>query len=246
MIAVVGWKHWVLCESAFVSELRSYLTNYLFSVSMFLVSALVVTKLAILKWPLRVRNWKSMTAHILCATIWLVNVWVPASSWALNNGNSNLVKDMAIYDCLNKPTAFDNDIESWFHLFETTVTLLLPCSIVVLATIPTLRVLLKGRKVSRRSRGQLRWQGILTVVLTAAVFCLSCFPYLIFVHLKYHYQVVGRTLAQFSRVTWYLPLINVMSNFYIYCLTVVSFRRFLLAKVRLLLTRLRRVSPDQQ
>ena len=231
MISMVGWQHWVLKPSSSLSVLRHYSIFYFFSISIYLVSALVVIKLAILKRPLKTKNWQKKTLHLVCGSIWLLQIWVPLTSWALNNGS--LVKDMAIYDCRKKPVESRDEIDSWFYVFETTVTLLLPCVIVIVAAIPTLRVLFKGREVSKRAHGKLRWQGILTVILTAAVLCTSCLPYLIFFYIKHRqYLKDPKTLADLYRVARYLPLLNIVSNFYIYCLTVVSFRKFLLSKLR--------------
>ena len=80
-----------------------------------------------------------------------------------------------------------------------------------------------------RSGGQIRWQGIVTVALTATVYCVPFLPFSVFIFaLEYSPEVPS---VHFCRLAWYHPMLNIMSNFYIYCLTISSFRRFLLSKL---------------
>ena len=199
----------------------------------------MTTKFIILKFPLRIQSWTKKRAHTFCVTIWVVTLLKQiCTSFIDDRGKSQLSKDMAIYDCRD-----GSILSSWSYLFETAVTLFLPILVVILTTIPTLHVLLKGREAAMRVGGEVRWQGILTVVLTAAILCLSCVPYLVFIYAKtYSPELIT---DHFNRLAWYLPLLNIVSNFYIYCLTVVSFRRFLLSKLRSSVSFLQQDSPEQ-
>ena len=110
----------------------------------------------------------------------------------------------------------------------------IPTCLVVLTT---LYLLIKARKVVSRSRESLKWQGIVTTVLTATVFCLSLLP-----AVAYH---VGESIVSvddkskssfhttFFRVAISMTSFNTMSNFYIYCLTLSSFRAFIRSKMQL-------------
>ena len=240
MISMAGWNYWILNPSSLASVLRYSFIHYLFSVSMYLVSALVTTKFIILKFPLRIQSWTKTRAHTLCVTIWVVTLSkLICTFFIVDRRKPILSKNMAIYDCRDKTL----DLSSWSYLFETAVTILLPILVVILTTIPTLHVLLKGREAARRAGGEVRWQGILTVVLTAGILCLSCLPYFVFVYAQKYSP--GLITDHFKRLAWYLPLLNIVSNFYIYCLTVVSFRRFLLSKLRSSVSFLQQDSPEQ-
>ena len=103
----------------------------------------------------------------------------------------------------------------------------------ILTTIPTLYYLVKARQTARLARGQLRWQGILTVVLTATIFFISTAPFI----LLYGLERLGGmgfvgTCAILKRAARFLKALNIMCNFYVYCLTVISFRQFIKSKLK--------------
>ena len=105
--------------------------------------------------------------------------------------------------------------------------------------IPTLSYLVNSRKAARRGRGQIRWQGLLTVSLTATVFCIATLPkglvllYDVFAtnpnKIAVRYRIA--TFVSLHRITGFLSALNIPCNFYIYCLTVLSFRNFMKTKV---------------
>ena len=233
IIAVVGWDHWILNQDICVLRLKCM--YYILPVSMYLVAILTTTKLVILKWPLRAKQWTKKRAHLLCVVIWLIKMWMPIYLTLTDNGNSRPGKDRSVYDCDILEFAVDS---SRIFILETTLNMLLPISIVFLTTIPTLCILFQGRKVSKRSRGRKRWQGIVTVVLTASVYILSLVPVAVIAYLNLK-------SVHFHRLAWYLPLINIVLNFYIYCLAIPHFRRFLLEKIQLLKTFLPQPSQQQ-
>ena len=75
----------------------------------------------------------------------------------------------------------------------------------------------------------------MTTVLTATVFCVSILPY--FVYRVQQSVTSGDTtsvsFAHFNRVTISFFCLNTISNFYIYSLTVPSFRSFVFSRIRL-------------
>jgi hypothetical protein len=228
IISIVGWDHWLLNPSTFVLQLRHYLMLYIFSVSLYLLAALVATKLAILMYPTKAKNGTKREAHMFCVGIWLVKLWVPICNWVSDNGDPHLIKDISIYDCSNDPTIYKEN--TWLRPFLATMTIILPCCIVIITAIPTLKLLFQGRKIAKRCGSQRRWRGILTVGLTASVFCLSGIPLSISLYIQnYHPNLMSASLNKWS---WNLPGLNIMSNFYIYCLAIPSFRRFLSSKLK--------------
>ena len=218
MVSLVGWNHWLLDNEIFC-QMKMVLLYFLSSVTTNLYSVLTVVKFVILKLPLRISTWKKNRIHSLCASVWFANLWVPMIAVVFRGNYPETDENWVIVDCISElsPTLM--------HLHAVTAVYF-PFLIIILTTVPTLQHLFSGRKVSRKSGGNLRWQGILTVTLTTFAFCLSYLPYAI--------TTVFKKSTDFIRITWYLPFINIMSNFYIYLFTVRSFRKFVLSKLRVL------------
>ena len=85
------------------------------------------------------------------------------------------------------------------------VFLIVPNMVIIGTTIPTLKYLTSAMRSARRTRSSIPRQGTLTVSLTF--------------------------LATFYRGASFFLITNIMSNFYIYTLTIKSFRSFLLSKI---------------
>ena len=119
---------------------------------------------------------------------------------------------------------------------------ILPPIAVLLSTGVILHHLFKARRVSYRSGGSMRWQGMVTVSATAVVFLVSTLPpvvtYFIFVADREHRtELLDESYGMYlflNRVSYFLGYLNIMSNFYIYSVTVSSFRIFLKAKTALI------------
>jgi hypothetical protein len=88
-----------------------------------------------------------------------------------------------------------------------------------------------------------RWKGINIVVLTVVVYLASYLPYtLILVS-----SIFG---VKYSSTLWRavirLAYLNIMANFFIYSLTVPSFREFLKLKMSAILSRLRQTNRQRR
>ena len=88
-----------------------------------------------------------------------------------------------------------------------------------------------------RRRESLKWQGIVTTVLTATVFSLSSLPYTAFIVGISIVSVDDKSKSSFYttffKVALSLACLNIISNFYIYSLTLTSFRAFIRSKMQL-------------
>ena len=107
------------------------------------------------------------------------------------------------------------------------------CPIIIATTIPTLQYLAAAKKSARRVRGTNPWQGALTTALTAIVYCISAIPISVYFICKTfagvnHIDILDRHLF---RIGMFMTIIQVISNFFVYTLTIKSFRRFLELKV---------------
>jgi hypothetical protein len=96
----------------------------------------------------------------------------------------------------------------------------------------TIYLLVLAKQVARRGRETLKRQGVITTVLVAVVYCLSVLPYGVyrigesFLDRDDESNKIFFTTAQ--SIFW----LNTISNFYIYSLTVRSFRNFLRSKLK--------------
>ena len=119
----------------------------------------------------------------------------------------------------------------WIRPLLWAVFALAPNVIVIACTALILKEVVN---ITRRShvRTTLKWQGITTTVLVAIVYCTSILPNGI-------YQLLESSISnhqesafhqEFRRFTKSMLCLNTISNFYIYCLTVSSFREFLFRK----------------
>ena len=111
------------------------------------------------------------------------------------------------------------------------VFLFIPGVTVVVSTVLILR---EARKVVRRTQENLRWQGITTVVLTASVnvvaFLPGTFYYMAEPFVDKDPDKPAMFHVRYYRFAAGINRINILSNFFIYSLTVTSFRRFLVTK----------------
>ena len=204
-----------------------FFTAYLTGASgSWFTTALTLGKLLLLKYPLKLRSMSQKHANKLCAGIWVVCFSVPVSHLIID-------KDDVIFDYRKYSSEYRYSSTLWkiitplyalFFLFIPEVTVV----------ISTLLILKKARKVVRKTQQSLRWQGVTTVVLTATVYTIACLPitiYFIAEHVvEQNPDKPENFYAKFNRVANGSLQLNVLSNFFIYSLTVASFRRFLVAK----------------
>ena len=97
--------------------------------------------------------------------------------------------------------------------------------------VSTVLILKTAKRALNNARRSLPWQGIMTVVLTATVYSVSYLPitvYFIAEPVVEKYQSVpGPFFIEFYRVAGSVTNCNILANFFVYCLTVNSFRNFL-------------------
>ena len=155
MASLVGWNHWLVDNEMFC-EIKLALHLYFSSLSTDLMGVLTVIKLVILKLPLKVKTWKKRRAHFLSAALWIINLWVPITTSMTFVNDDQISKNWVFIDWLP-----DYDFYPTIRCIHVVISILFPLLVVILTTVPTLQHLFKGRKVSRRSGGNLRWQGIL-------------------------------------------------------------------------------------
>ena len=204
-----------------------------------LTCLLTIYKLLIVLFPLRSRVWTARRAHAYCGLFWGIGLFQPARIlWWFFTESGAIFFSFRDYTC-----DYDfgmQDAPTWFQqtafyfsfggLFTAFILLIL--SSILLLVKAQLSALERGRS--------LRWQGVVTVTATTSVFLLSNLPW-------FSMSVLGVFANEtFSVSTWRIVLfisnLNVMANFYVYSLTVQSFRTFLGRSVRRASGRLRVLS----
>ena len=189
----------------------------------FLMSALALSKMLIVKYPLKAILFSRKAAHLSACSMWVYSFIFPVI--AIVNDRSGVYFSYMVYNCdysssrLAPATRAAFSIVVGISLFTSTaVTVVSSVVLVVLA-----------KRVADRGPGGLQWQGVLTVLLTVMVHTLINLPLSIF-YLIQHYC----NTFYLYRYGWYIAILGVVVNFYIFTLTLTSFREFLKSGMRML------------
>ena len=210
---------WVLGDTlCLVTEFLAY---WVYPCGMYLICLLVTSKYLTLKFPLRAGSWSKRRFHKVCAVIWLYSLGGSLGMYLVDS--DDVLFDYRTYGCEYQ---FSSDI--WKKM-PLAATLAVANLIVITASLLTVDV---ARRAARARRSSVNLRGVATVVLTAVVFLISTLPRIISITLDAFFKEVILSPFHLHRVSTFLSMINIMSNFFIYCLTLTSFREFLLQKIR--------------
>lgn len=204
--------------------------SFLNPAAVILICNMTISKLLLLQYPLRSGRITTKRAHVYCGACWAASLLVPTIF---------LVADWkAIYfSKRSHQCGYDDHLVKyvWLKPLVSVVFALLPTGLVVFST--TL-LLVRARQIARRSRETLRWQGLVATILTAAVYCVSVLPTIVYSVtesvLRRKYRGDNLLLTHFYRLAYSFLSLNTISNFYIYTLTVSSFRQFVKTRLQLL------------
>ena len=218
---------WVLGEV--FCRVVGYLPFFVNSASVLLICTMTISKLLLLKYPLRIGATSSKKAHIVCVACWGISLVLPVLMLAVDM--DDVYFSYVIYTC---GYDFSSHIWNYPNLLLGLLLFILPTFLIVATSV---HLLVIAKQVASRRREGLKWQGIITTVLTATVFCLSLLPWFVMMLMKdtdywSNWDLV--TTLTFVRTALSLLYLNTMCNFYIYCLTVTSFRNFVVSRLQLL------------
>ena len=205
-----------------------FVTHYVYGVSIILVSAMTLGKLLSLKYPFRAGTWTTAKIHKFCAGIWITALSSPVLQILID-------KEDIVFDCR---------VNGYMHSYTSSIwKILLPIlSLVVLVTpnviivVSTVLLLKEARRVVTDSRESPRWQGIMTVVITATVSIITFLPPAVYLiaepFIVKDPSVPGPFYKVFYRFCRAVTCVNILANFFVYSLTVTSFRNFLKSKFK--------------
>ena len=210
---------------------RVYVGFICYSMGLWLIAVLTTSKFFLLKYPIRCGNWTKKMAHGVCTLTLIPASITPIAFFMVQKDDVQF--DYRSYSC---DYCYNASIWSDKKLIPTSLSIIrltMPVMVVFIATIPTLKYLADARKSARRVQGSVPWQGAATVALTAAVYCLSTLPNFVY-HIGESFVEADATSSfhfQFYQLSESMLMINIMANFYIYTLTIKSFRKFILSKI---------------
>ena len=205
--------------------ITAYLDFYATCASIILICTMIVGKWLILKYPMKARSWSINQAHILCACLWIFSL----SSVCI----LLLVDPDDVYVNANRyKCSYQFSSKTWNWLTPTIYALyvVFPTSVMILVSIFLVKHLHDARRVARQSRNKVRWQGVATVVITAAVYCFSFLPDGLNILMQLY---IGNKSGRlyFSRIAKTFTYLNVASNFFVYIFAVPSFRNFIRSRL---------------
>ena len=220
---------WVLGDA--LCYARVYVSHYIYTVGMTFIAVLTTTKLLLLKYPVRCAQWTKRLGHRVCSIFYMIPLIIPAA--VLIVGKSDIEFDYTTYSCRHEYKA---DVWRKITPIIVVITLFLPNIVILATTIATLKYLATAWESARRVRGSFPLQGTLTVALTATVYCITTLPMFVFYIIRENPPSTSLSQIQFSRIANFMSMINIMSNFYIYSLTMRSFRKFLSSRISSILS----------
>ena len=187
------------------------------------VAAMTLAKLLVLRYPLRARSWLKRRAHKVCAGIWLASFYAPAVHLLVDK--DDVIFDYRLYVCSYQYT------KSIWKTLLPVIAILSSLTPTITIIVSTVLILKKAKRAVKEAHQSLRWQGIMTVVLTATVYSVSYLPitvYFMAESLAETYpSAPGTFFTEFYKVAGSVAYCNVLANFFVYSLTVDSFRSFL-------------------
>ena len=238
-VSLIG-EGWVL--GSFLCRVNLILPYIVTPCSAMLTCVLSTFKLLIVQRPLRRAGWSKKRAHIVCGASWMLCLLLPSQFLNLFfTPEESLYFDYNHYICHS-----DFDLTSaplWLIDFAH-ISIIFGVVGLLFILITTSAILLyKARKAVINLGGTVRWQGVLTVTLTTGVFLVSYLPDTI-VPLIVRFTSLSVS-SSIQRTASFFENTNIVANFFIYAVTVRSFRDFLSTKIRQLAAKIGLSSPNR-
>ena len=195
-----------------------------------LITSLSFTKLLIVWYPLRAICFPNKIAH-LATLFFFAYVFVLVAL-----ANVSCVDDIyfsySIYDCeMDRSQSRDSGwtVKISFMMAGLTLTI----CIAVLA-VSCVMLIVIAKRITDRGPDGLQWQGIITVVVTVAVFVVGILPMAVYFLVSTIVALPWEWEFYFWRVAYSMTGLIMLSNFYIYAFTISSFRQFLKSRIKLI------------
>ena len=209
--------------------MNPYISYYLSAVAVFLICVMTFYKLFQVKYPFKANRLTLKKVHMTAAIAWLFSSIMPIVFLIVDKKDVSF--DFRSYVC---DYHMSSEIWNWLTLLISMIFIGIPTCVV---TVNTIMILIIAKRSACRHGGRLRREGVMTTVLTATVYCISVLPYAVY---RIGEQYVnasndhhGFFQRHYFKIAQSFVLLNTISNFYIYCLTLSSFRDFLWSGLKL-------------
>ena len=218
-----------------------FITYYGHCMNLLYISTVTTCKWLILSYPQQSKYWFKKQYHsYVCFTIWVLATTFPIAFFAIDR--SDISFDYRTYLCSYRYTS-----EKWefWSIFLSVILGFIPMATLLTMTVLLTRYLIRAKKSAERTCGSFRWQGLITVLLTAALYTISYLPFAIYVVVETLLKQTNTTLTTTPGFVFYYRIAKETMwcsstyNIFIYAFTVKSFRDFLRGRVT---ERLSRVS----
>ena len=227
----------VITEQWIFGNSLCYLTvctkYYLSLTNIFLICTMTSSKLLLLKYPLNFGTISGNKAHMLCVASWLAALFPLPIILVVLHSSEEVPDTYFSYRTYHCDFTFSSEVWRWLTPSLAVLFILIPNVVVVVTTIYLIVI---ARKVARRGRESLKWQGIMTTILTAIVYCISFLPIAGYQAGRFIVTIDDESNSFFNtsfyRIAVLFLFLNTISNFYIYSMSVDSFRSFLRSKTQ--------------
>ena len=168
---------WVLGKTT--CYVRLYITYTAYPAGMMFIAVMTTNKLLLLKYPQGASNWAptGRGTHQICLGIWTLCLLAFPIAFFMQ-GQHDVGFDYRGYEC-----GYVFTLPAWRTIMSRIYPIIfqfIPFCIIIGTAIPTLKYLFHARKSARRVQGSIPWQGAMTVVLTAGLYCLSNLPLFVY------------------------------------------------------------------
>ena len=206
----------------FLGHVQYHVSNFCFTATSMLTIVMSVLKLICLLCPLRTVSWSTQLGHRVCYSMWVLSLVIlaPGLGYNLLYSRQDLVFTYRFYTCIYNAATFPPWLLKFYYYGYTTVI----TTTFGALFISSLLILVFARRAAVRHHEALRLEGVLIVILTVASFFVSYLPWFVAKSGKINNMVV-------YRVTYFLTFVNTSVNFFVYALSITSFRKFLRRKV---------------
>ena len=230
----------LLCE---VSENMSWVCA---EVTVFQTSTLTSLKLIILKTPLKSRVWSSRFGHKIFTLVWLLAVVVYSPVLFVKIIYLRDAVYFSYYDYNCSYSYSSPNLPSWYKWYFLIIFPAVYALSFVALLATSICILVVAKKASSQHGRTLRWEGVITVLLTVGILLLSTLPF----GVAFLTSLLGvKHGAGVRRSVLLVQYLNTMANFFVYSITVKSFRKFLklyVSKLMLIISTQRtQVTPER-
>ncbi|KAL5257746.1 hypothetical protein ACHWQZ_G012610 [Mnemiopsis leidyi] len=187
----------------------------------FIVTAIAMSKAFIAKYPFRAAHFSQKAGQAIAVSIWFVGIAFPAA--LLLNDLDGVFFNFITYTC-----DYSNKHSNWTKTHSIILGILLLLSLV--GTVISSAVLLViARQFTRGRSAGLKWQGIVTVLLTSGTHLLIAFPLALYYFCRVYTEQYAQ--ANLFRYGWWISQLGSVINFFVLGLSLPSFRDFLKSKI---------------